>query len=144
MGVLSILSVLILGIAIWITVVDDSENGWAIACYFLGIGGIVMLGIFGFGMHGEGNYEKMEVRVIKPDTVVVTKNKIYVEFGSKTITYSDMVEYNTIKENNVIFHEIKYYNYYNTLKKTKITMLEKIGDTKICDIVLNEKIEAIE
>ena len=135
MSILAVIALIILGIAIYINITDD-DNGWMFVCYIISIISLFLILIVGFGVHASEGYEKMYVEKIKCDTVVKTKNKVYVEFQEKTITYTSKKDYDYINDSTT-FCKVSYYNYYGNYVSFNIMLLRDCWK----NIEFNKKID---
>jgi len=138
MSIISVVLVIILIIGIAIENNDRTETIKGLTISLSGIG-IALMGLVGFGVHACGTHEKVIVEEIKHDTILKSKNKVYVEFGEKTVTYITKKDYDEVNDNTV-FYKVRYFNLYNN----EITDDEIISkDEKYSECEYNKKFKNI-
>lgn len=143
MSIIGIVLLMILGTAIFVNYVKEELIGLSYTFYFISILGLIILGSGGFGLYASSTIDKIMVQEIVPDTILVSKNKIYIEFDEGTLTYTDMETYNklcgdTIKDK---FYKVSLYNLYNNKKREFKTINKKYGDKMLSKYKQNIKVD---
>lgn len=143
MSIIGIVLLMILGTAIFINYVKEELTVLSYTFYFISILGFTVLGVGGFGAYASSTINKIMVQEIIPDTILVSKNKIYIEFDEGTLTYTDMETYNklcvdTIKDK---FYKVSLFNLYNHKKREFKTINKKFGDKMLSEYKQNIKVD---
>jgi len=108
LGILGVLCVIIIVIGGYL--IDNYENLGG-AFLIVGILGALFIGIGGFGAHATTNYNTMYVEKMKPDTVLKSNTKAYVEIDNMTLTFTEKKKYDLLNDS-ITIYKVIYYNYY--------------------------------
>lgn len=113
---------------ILIFIAHFSRNEYIKATFYI-IGGIlIIITLTSSLVFSLKNNNTKIIQPITPKEIVISKTKIYVDFGNKTEIYSSKEDYDLINDS-TYFYKITYYNLYGSINyieyKYSITLLDE-------------------
>lgn len=81
-------------------------------CLIIGVVGLIVLGLFGFGFYATKSEDTMMVEKLSVDTVIKSNTTVYVEIlNEETLEFTTKKSYDEINDSTV-FYKVSYYNHY--------------------------------
>jgi hypothetical protein len=126
MGILGLSIIALLWVSLFIIgciLSEDKQMGLKLTFLILGIGGMIVMGVYGFGQYATEKVKNFDVIEMQCDTVVKSDDKLYVEIDNKTLTYIDKKSYDEINDSTP-FYKVISYNLYNSEISTKYVIVD--------------------